>query len=172
MAAAPLVAIASLTAAKGITGYAAARGQARAAVAEGDYQSRIYGVNADLADQQAEDAVARGVEASNKLRTQTKGLMGQQRVAYTAGGVDPTVGSAAAIAADTSALSELDRITIANNAAREAYGFHAQSAGFRMQGQLARMAGRNAAAAYRAQGYSTLLGSAAELAHLYYASKK
>lgn len=168
MAAAPLVAVTALTAGKTITDAMTQRGQATAAQRQGEYEAKVYGMNADLADQQAEDAIARGYEASSRLRTQAAGLMGNQRSTYAASGVDPTVGSAASVTADTKSLSELDRITIANNAAREAYGYRSQAAGFRAQGQLALMGGRNAAAAYRAQSYGTLLGGAAELYHIYH----
>lgn len=167
MAAAPLVAVTALTAGKTIMDYSAQRGQARAAEQQGEYESKVYGINADLADQQAEDAVARGHEASLRLRTQAAGMMGTQRSMYATSGVDTTVGSAAATVAETKGLSELDRITIENNAKREAYGYRTQAAGFRAQGALALAGGRNTAAAYRAQSYGTLLGGAADLYHLY-----
>jgi hypothetical protein len=167
MAAAPLIALSAVSAGKTILDASAQRGQGRAAMQEAAYQSKVYGINADLADQQAEDAVARGHEASLRLRTQASGLMGQQKTMYASSGVDPTVGSAGTTVAETRAMSEMDRITIQNNALREAYGYRMQASGFRAQGALALAAGRNQNAYYKAQSYGTLLGGAADLYHLY-----
>jgi hypothetical protein len=167
MAAAPLIGLTAVTAGKTISDFAAQRSAATSASREGEYALKVYGINADLADAQAEDAVARGHESSLRLRTQAAGLMGTQRTAYASSGVDPTVGSAATTAAETKSMSELDRITIANNAAREAHGFRTQAASFRAQGALALASGRNQAKALRDQSYGTLLGGAADLYHLY-----
>lgn len=86
--------------------------------------------NRDLADRAAADAVDRGNQLSGRTRVQVSQLVAKQRVAYANSGVDPNVGTAANVQADTAAAGELDAITRENNAAREAWGFKQKSAGY------------------------------------------
>jgi hypothetical protein len=87
------------------------------------------------------DAIARGAEAEGRSRSQTKQILGTQRAGYAGQGVDVGTGSAVDVAADTTALGELDAMTIRNNAKREAYGYQVQAAGFRAQQGAAKQRG-------------------------------
>lgn len=131
--------------------------QAKAAQAQGEYEGQVFDLNAATADRLAEDAIARGEEAVDRHRTDVKRLIGSQRAALAASGVDINSGSAAAVQEDAAYLGELDAQTMLNNARREAFGYETQAANLRQQGQLARMGGRNTAAAYRQQATGTLL---------------
>jgi len=128
--------------------------------AYGQYQSgraneRLMDYNARLAEQQAEDALARGREAERRMRTDVRRTIGSQRARLAASGVDISAeGSAVDLFADTARLGELDALTIRNNAAREAWGYRTQAVDYRARGDLARREGT-----YRAVG--TLLTTGA-----------
>lgn len=68
------------------------------------------------------DAQQRGEAAAGLAAMSGTRLGARQRVAYTTAGVDASVGTAADVIAETAMTSELDRNTIRNNAAREAWG--------------------------------------------------
>lgn len=114
--------------------------------AYGQYQSgrandRLARQNARIAEAQAEDALVRGEQDVTRRRIKTEGQIGAQRARLAAQGVDINVGSAAEIQAETAALSELDVVTIRNNAAREAWGYRTQAADYRARGRIARTEG-------------------------------
>lgn len=131
--------------------------------AQAAYQEGIYNVDARFADIQAEDSIARGEFAadeitrrSNKnlaiIRTNIKQVKGAQKTALAAQGIETTSGSAADVQVDTEYMGQqdindvtrntnLDVITIKNNAWREAWGFKTQAEIYRGQGRIARQAG-------------------------------
>lgn len=98
--------------------------------------------NIALANDAAADAVRRGGVVAGAARTAGSQLEGRQKVAYTAGGVDASVGTAADVRAETVSRSELDALTLENNAAREAWGYKAHGAAFATQAGI--NASRNA----------------------------
>lgn len=122
---------------------------------QGSANRRISRVNERMSEMQAKDAISRGKEAEDRLRRDVKQLIGTQKSAYAAQGVDVGVGgdSASTVMADTAALGELDALMIRNNARREAFGFRMQ--GISQAGQAS--LNQNTA---RQQGYATLLSGA------------
>lgn len=82
--------------------------------------------NVQLAQYQAEDAVARGGEEANRAQLRGAQMKGRQRAAMAANGVDLSYGSALEIITDTDYLSAIDVATIQQNAAREAWGYRVQ----------------------------------------------
>ena len=160
-------ALAALTAAQTVSQFSGQRKAAKAARQQGDYEASVYSQNADIAEQQAADAIARGREAELRQRTGTKVLVGSQRANLAAQGIDPNVGSSAEIQTETQRLSALDEQTIRNNAAREAWGYRTEAGQLRSQGAFARAAGQNAAADYTNQSWSTLLTGASQFASLF-----
>jgi len=160
-------ALAALTAAGTIGKFAGERNQANAAQQQGNYESSVYNQNADIADMQAHDAIARGREAELRQGMQTKQLVGSQRAALAASGIDPNVGSSAEIQADTNLLGTLDALTIRNNAAREAWGYGTQATQYRGAGAMAKRAGENTAAGLRNQSWTTLLTGGSQLASMF-----
>lgn len=117
--------------------------QSRAADAEGRYLQQTYQMNADLARMQAEDAIDRGKTAVRDLKKQTKRLIGAQRAALAAQGIEVGDGSALDVQMDTAGQSAEDQLRIKNNAWREAYGYKTQAVNYESQGNFARLAGRN-----------------------------
>jgi len=152
----------ALSAGSAITGAVGQRQQAGAVERQGQYQSKVFGIDADLAERQAEDAIARGHEAELKAGRQTKQLIGAQRAAYAAGGVDISSGTPGDIQADTETLGELDQLTIRNNGALEAWGYNVQAAEYRTKAAMALAASQNEARALRTSSVGTLLSGALE----------
>ena len=73
-------------------------------------------------ERSAVDANQRGAVLAGLARMRGSKLASQQQVAFAAGGVDSSVGTAADVIAETALMTELDADTISNNAAREAWG--------------------------------------------------
>jgi hypothetical protein len=115
--------------------------------------------NARLAQRAAVDALERGAREAGQARMGTSRLVAQQRVAYANSGVDPTVGTAARVQAETRAMGELDARTLENNAAREAWGFRTYGLKYRDQAQLEATRGANRAAATVLGGVGRFAGS-------------
>jgi len=95
--------------------------------------------NARMSELRAVDAIRRGRRASTEVRRRGKTKVGAQRAALAAQGIDISEGSALEIQEETAELSELDALTVKNNAAREALGFKIKAADERFGGELARI---------------------------------
>lgn len=117
--------------------------------------------NARLARLAAADAVRRGEQQAGLVRRDASRVIGQQRVAYAASGVDVGVGSPVNVAGDTRMIAEMDAEVIRNNAAREAWGYRRQGAQFSQQASAANAAGQYAIA-------STVLGTVGNVAGMAY----
>lgn len=116
--------------------------------------------NASVADLQAKDALAVGREEESSFRTQVRGLIGTERVAFASQNVDVRSGSAADVQADTAYLGELDAQRIRANAARQAWGLQVQAADYRHAAAVSRAGGSAAAtAAYVGAGATALTGT-------------
>lgn len=113
---------------------------ARSQMAEGRYAAQAAGANARMAELQAEDALRRGDIEAMRQRQATRGLIGSQRAALAAQGIDLTSGSAMELQEDAAALGAQDAETIRANAWREAWGFRAEATNLRTQGHLERAA--------------------------------
>lgn len=112
-------------------------------IAEGRAQSERAAQalhNERLARLAAADALARGRLEAGQVRTEASRLISRQRVALAAAGVDPGVGTALDVMADTRLMSELDALTVTNNAAREAWGYEMEAQGIRRQAEFERQA--------------------------------
>lgn len=163
MAALSTIALAALTAAQGINSFRGQRKQANAAEAEGDYTAQLLSRNADLADMQAADSVARGTLSEQKLRGETRQVVGMQRTGLAAQGIDINAGSAGDVQTEAKAIGEADAQTVKLNAAREAWGFATQAQDLRSRADLTRRGAANAADAMRTGATGTLLTTASDL---------
>lgn len=158
-----MTALLALTAASAATSAVGARKQGLAAGRQADFEASLADTNAAIAGLQADDAMARGREAASKARSDTRQLLGTERTAAAASGVDATVGSAADVLRDTKYLGALDEQTIMNNARREAWGFEVEAMNATASGRLTRRAGRNARAAGNIGAANSLLTGAAQM---------
>ena len=122
----------------------------------GQAGAKINLFNARVAVFQALNAVERGQRNESRLRLAVRGIIGAQRSAFAAAGVDVNTGSAAEIQADTAALGEQDALTIRNNAALEAWGYRTQAEISRYQAKVQKRAATFGV-------ISTILGSGADI---------
>ncbi|GKX40033.1 hypothetical protein SOASR014_37720 [Pectobacterium carotovorum subsp. carotovorum] len=106
--------------------------------------ARAANVNAEIADQQAQDSINRGSAEADRVRTRYRQMAGSQAAAMGASGTDLSSGVALDIFGDTAATGELDALTTFNNAERQAYGFQTQGMNYRNEAGMARAQGRNA----------------------------
>lgn len=151
----------------------AGQSAAKAGVAEreaAESQGELADYNANVAELQAADAIARGAEEENRFRMGVRGIIGAQRAGFAGSNIDVGFGSALDVQADAAFLGELDALTIRTNAAREAWGFKVEAEDLRQRGRIARKEGRYLEAAgreRRTQSYigagSSLLGSGVSL---------
>lgn len=122
------------------TGY-----QAWAQNEAGKAQQDIANRNAKLLERSADDAIARGNEEAMALRRRTRLLVGEQRAAAAAQGLDVNVGAAADLQEQAAAFGAYDEATIRRNAYREAWGIRTQAGNQRMEGSYARRGATNQA---------------------------
>lgn len=122
--------------------------------AQQSYMAQLSRQRQALADQQAQDAIQRGQVAEQKQRDLTKQRIGTQQAALAAQGTDLS-GSPTDILGDTARAGEMDALTIRNNAAREAYGYKVQGAGFGADASLR----DSFTPSYLGAGTSLLMGS-------------
>ena len=116
-----------------------------AAYEAGKANQKINNYNAAVSDIQASDALARGEQSTADYGVQTKKLVGAQKAAYAAQGIDLGTGSAADVQDTTQVQAARDVQTIRLNAMREAWGYKTQAKGFRLAGKYAYQGGVNSA---------------------------
>ena len=120
-----------------------AKSQAGAVQAQGAYQKQAYNTNARFSDIQAEDAIRRGETEAQKHQRDVKKLVGAQRAALAAQGMDLESGSALDIQLDTATQGAEDAMTIRNNAWRESWGYKVQALNYRTEGEMAAIAAKS-----------------------------
>ncbi len=131
----------------------------------GEANAEIAGINARIADMQADDALRRGEKDEKRHRLDVKKFIGSQRVALAAQGIEVDSGTALELQEETAGLGELDALTIRNNAAREAWGY-------RVQAQDATYRGEIALQNSKMQANATLLEGASRIGSMYYKANK
>ncbi len=110
----------------------------------------------------ADDAMARGAVEEQKQRDRARKVMGEQRAALAANGMDATTGSGSQILTDSAGFGEFDAIVARNNAMKQAYGFDTQADNLRAQGAAARKAGTNQAVGTALTAGSSIYSSGAK----------
>lgn len=101
--------------------------------------------NARLAADQAKDAQALGDREGEQATWRTRALIGQQRAAIGAAGIDSAIGTPAEILGETAMFGEIDQQSIRLNAARSAWGFNAQATNAQNNAKQARWGGKQQA---------------------------
>jgi hypothetical protein len=118
--------------------------QSQATAAASKYNAQVANMNATINDQRAKDAINRGALEEQKKRQQVAGVLGQQKAAMAANGVDVTFGSPLDTLVDTSKLGELDALTIRTNSYREAYDYKVAAANNTASANLDNLNAKNA----------------------------
>ncbi len=124
--------------------------QTEALKAQSEIQKAQTEMNKEIAEYNAEEAIARGKDDENQFRKQIKKVIGSQRAAIGASGVEISSGSALEVQEDAAAIGEADALTIRQNARMEAMGYKMSALQTGVQGQIGQ-------ATNRAQQSSTLL---------------
>ena len=124
-------------------------------LAAGEYNAKVAGYNAKVANAQAADALVRGEQEVTTARRKGSAVIGAQRAALAAQGVEVNTDTASQLQEDTARATAEDVVTIRNNAKREAWGYKVQATNYKAQARLARYEGVTGAA-------GTLLGGGAQ----------
>jgi hypothetical protein len=155
------------TATQGVAGFAGQYAQAGAADAQADFQKSQANTNAVYAEMQGADAIKRGDKEARALKGQGKKLIGSQRAAAAAQGIEVDSGSALDTQEDTAGLVAEDALTIKNNAWREAWGYKVQASNYQGQGAMAGLAAKNTSRSSLVTGGLIAAGKVGEAAYQY-----
>lgn len=135
--------------------------QAQAAKAEGAYAAQVANQNAKVATQQADYERQLGNIEEEKQRRNVRLMLGSQRAALAANGIDTTSGTALDLQTETAQLGEEDALAIRANAARRAWGYEVDAMNQKANAAAAKARGKN-------QAIGSYLGAAAKSAELGY----
>lgn len=116
--------------------------QGQAIKAQGKYEQNQLNFNADIAELQASDAIKRGEKDVATKKRQTRQVIGSQRAALAAQGLDVNSDTSDLIQQDTAGLGAEDVTTIRNNAWREAWGYRVNALDSRSQAKFAGISSR------------------------------
>ena len=121
--------------------------QAESVRQQSEFRASQLETNARRADANADDAIKRGERDAFNVKTQGKRIIGAQRAALAAQGIDisDVESSAQDVQEDTAREVQLNAMTIQNNAWREAFNFKTQASDFRFGAELTRLSGRSEA---------------------------
>lgn len=148
----------------GISQMIQARTEAANIKAKAQMQERMYELNSEIAEMQADEAIRIGDEQARQIKLQNRQVIGSQRVNLAAQGIEIDSGSALQIQEDTAVLGELDALTIRHNAAKQAMGYEMEASQASLNGTLSRLSGDLSAGTTLTRGYSQAIGSAANAA--------
>lgn len=139
------------------------------------YQAQVAKNNAIYAKQQQELASRAGEESAYAMGLKTRAEGGTIKASQAASGIDVNSGSAKDAQEAAEHLGVLNALAIKDNAAREVYGYKVNESNFAASSGLytaaaaeSLRAGAINAAAVRAGGQATMLGSAASIAQSAY----
>lgn len=121
--------------------------QAEAIRAQAGYESEALKWNARMAQLEALSAIRAGERESKEHQLAVLGLMGRQRAALAAQGIDISTGTALQLQEDTARAGAIDAAAIRSNAYMAALSKRSQAAAYRTEAAL-----RRAAGGYRAAG--------------------
>lgn len=124
------------------------------------YNASVAAMNAEIENKKAKDAIERGAQEEQQKRQQTAQLMGRQRAAMAANGVDLTFGSPLDTLIDTAKLGETDALNIRTNSYREAYEYRTQSANSSSQAEMYKAKAKSDTAGGYIGAIGTILGGA------------
>jgi hypothetical protein len=126
---------------------------------QGAFQSAMAEQNAGYKEAAAQDAIKRGDVQADQYRRQVGQMIGSQRSGFAANGIDVNSGTAAEVQDDTAAFGEFDALTIANNAAREAWGYRVGAENDRMNAKMTQSNAKSAATGSILGGVGSAFGS-------------
>lgn len=149
-----------------VSGAMGAANQSKATQQGYDYQAAVNRNNAQVAEWQAKDALARGAKSEQAQRLKAAQLKSTQRAGFAARGVALDEGSPLNILQDTDYMNETDALTIRDNAAKEAWGHRVQGAKY--SSDAAMLSARAGAESPSGAAFSSLLTSGGAVASSWY----
>lgn len=111
------------------------------------YNSEVAANNAKISTQNAAYAGAEGDQNTAVAQMKTRAEIGAIKASQAASGVDVNSGSAVDVRSSAAETGELNAINIRSEAARKAYGYQTEAAGYSGQSGLDKSAANNAEAA-------------------------
>lgn len=140
---------------------------AAAQAASAKYNAQIQAENAQIATKNASYASQEGEANAANQELKNRANVGSMKSNQAAGGVNVNVGSAVESRASAAELGQLDAMTIRSNAARQAYGYLTQAAGYTAQSRLDTAEAKNATTAGDIKAVGSLLGGASSATSAY-----
>lgn len=119
--------------------------QAAASESAAEFESSQLETQARLSDLNAASAETRGRDDEAEQKRKTKLLIGRQRAALAAQGIEIDSGSALDLQLESAEFGAADALTIKNNAFREATGHRIESIDSRNRAKLAKITGKSKA---------------------------
>lgn len=154
--------------ASGVVGYFGAKQSAQAEASAAEYNATVNQMNSKVATKNSEIAAQAGEAQMGIVGQKGKAQFGDIRASQGASGIDPNSGSAMDVQRSASALAHIDAMTVRANAIREAYGYDTQSASFKAQVGLDKMAAKKDIEAGKYQAAQSILGGVSGAAGTYY----
>ncbi|WP_026783152.1 hypothetical protein [Pleomorphomonas koreensis] len=103
--------------------------------------SKAAKMQAQMARQNADLALAQGAYQEQEIRRDVAGVLGGQQSYFASSGLDPTVGSPVVLAANTAAVGEVDALLTRYGAVRDATTYRVDAANYDRQAKQAMMSG-------------------------------
>ncbi|MBS1164208.1 MAG: hypothetical protein H6R00_233 [Proteobacteria bacterium] len=104
-------------------------------------QSKAAKVQAQMARQNSDLALAQGAYKEQEIRRDVAGVLGGQQSYFASSGLDPTVGSPVVLAANSAAAGEVDALLTRYGAVRDATGYRVEEANYKRQAKQAMFSG-------------------------------
>lgn len=139
--------------------------QADAMKAQGEWQEQQMRFNADVTSMQRREIDKKSQEDVFQRQEDVRQMLGIQKVAIAANGIDLDSDVSKQLEADTRRTGMKDVLAIKNNAWREAWGLDVKAQDLRSQGALARAGADVGAATTLATGGLRAIGTGAEYAY-------
>lgn len=122
--------------ANAVSSLSQAYSQSQAIKMQGKFEQNQLNFNKDIAELQASDAIVRGEKDVATTKRRTRQMVGSQRAALAAQGLDVNADTSSLIQEDTAGLGAEDVTTIRNNAWREAWGYRVQALDYSSQAKF------------------------------------
>lgn len=146
-----------------------AKQQSSAIRTAGQYERMVYEQNSRFAALQAQDELIRGEKEAQKRLKLSRQIIGSQRAALAAQGIDVNSDDALLVQEETRQFGAEDALTIRNNFWRSAWGYKVQANEYAGRGAFAELTAKN-------QARNTILTgglqAARDIAGGYYESKR
>ena len=165
----PVTAVLALSATSAVLAGGSAIASGSYQQSQSNYQAQVARNNAVIQDQNARTATLAGEEQQQQSGFKTAAMIGAQRTAFAASGIDPNSGSALDIQTDQAKKGMLDQLTIVNNAARQSYGYNLASISDNSQAELDQANGNMQMDAGLMSGFGSILSGASSVGGKYLA---